>query len=181
MLLFLMACQNEKTEPTTSDDSNPLIHDSKNDPPPDPDPCLTETALADVGTGDREFEALTDGDDIPVIHGSQGGNHILGSLRLWHMAPIVLIHYTLTLVEGEILFSDNLYRLQMLPEDTCQSVYIGLYGYIGFIGEGQDPNYPVDSIMQREVRLAMTAEDTEGNTASDAVIVIPVPTDPPEP
>ena len=39
----------------------------------DPEPGI------EVGTGEREFEPLEDGDDILIIQGPQGGFHVLGS------------------------------------------------------------------------------------------------------
>jgi hypothetical protein len=35
-----------------------------------------------LGTGEWEWEALVDGDEIPVIQGPQGGFHLLGSVRV---------------------------------------------------------------------------------------------------
>ena len=43
--------------------------------------CEPPEPAFELGTGDLEFEALADGDEILVIHGPQGGYHLLGSLR----------------------------------------------------------------------------------------------------
>ena len=43
--------------------------------------CTPPEPAFELGTGELEFEALEDGDEILVIHGPQGGYHLLGSLR----------------------------------------------------------------------------------------------------
>jgi len=43
--------------------------------------CAQPEPAFELGTGELEFEALADGDEILVIHGPQGGYHLLGSLR----------------------------------------------------------------------------------------------------
>ena len=35
-----------------------------------------------LGTGEYEFEALGDGDEIDIVYGPQGGYHLLGSIRI---------------------------------------------------------------------------------------------------
>lgn len=40
-----------------------------------------------IGTGDQDFEPLSDGDDAVVIQGPQGGFHLLGSLRATGVEP----------------------------------------------------------------------------------------------
>jgi hypothetical protein len=35
-----------------------------------------------LGTGESEFVALDDGDDIEIVFGPQGGYHVLGSIRV---------------------------------------------------------------------------------------------------
>ncbi len=48
-------------------------------PPPDP--------AVELGTGDIAFEPLSDGADIDVIQGPQGGFHVLGSVRAKGIEP----------------------------------------------------------------------------------------------
>lgn len=44
-------------------------------------------ALVELGSGDVEFEALTDGTTIQIIQGPQGGFHFLGSVRVRGISP----------------------------------------------------------------------------------------------
>lgn len=48
---------------------------------PEPEPEPVDPAI-ELGTGDIDFEPLADGGDIYVIHGPQGGYHLLASLRV---------------------------------------------------------------------------------------------------
>ncbi len=132
------------------------------------EPCLAEPPQADVGTGETEFVPLEDGDTVVVINGSQGGQHILGSLRTWNTDGVVAVRYTLTLLFDGSLISDQTYRLQMFEEGPCQWVYPGMLGYLGFVyGDGQ-------GILKREVLMRMEVEDVNGLQASDEVTVIPI-------
>ena len=42
---------------------------------------------AKLGTGEWEWSELSDGDEIPVIQGPQGGFHLLGSVRVRGIEP----------------------------------------------------------------------------------------------
>jgi hypothetical protein len=44
-------------------------------------------ATAELGTGDTEFEPLSDGDDLAYILGPQGGYHFLASVRVRGVEP----------------------------------------------------------------------------------------------
>lgn len=156
LLPMLGACTGA---PGTSDDSST------------PTNCGTAAASAEVGTGESSFIALRDGDEVPLIHGPQGGNHILGAIRLLHMDAVALIHYSLARVTTGELVSDQTYRIQLVEEGGCAVVAVNLYGYVGFIGE-QDPS---QTILWTEILMRMEATDTSGRTAVDEVIIIPRP------
>ena len=44
--------------------------------------CVAPEPALELGTGEIEFEALADAGSIYVIHGPQGGYHLLASLRV---------------------------------------------------------------------------------------------------
>lgn len=46
-----------------------------------------EPATITIGTGQDSFEALVDGDEVPVIQGPQGGFHIFGSFWATGIEP----------------------------------------------------------------------------------------------
>ena len=43
---------------------------------------ISVSPVALLGSGEWEWEDLTEGDEVPVIQGPQGGFHILGSVRV---------------------------------------------------------------------------------------------------
>ena len=51
------------------------------------EPDDSDRAYAVLGTGNIEFEALADGDDIAIVHGMQGGYHFFGSARMTGLIP----------------------------------------------------------------------------------------------
>ena len=140
---------------------------------PAPSPCVLGDALVEAGGGEDAFEEIEDGAELPLIHGPQGGNHLLASVRVHNMDPIVRIRYTLTRLRDDMVFSDNLYRLQLLEEGECQYYYPGLYGYVGFTGELQDTNYDLGQIIMEECELTMEVTDQNGESASDSVVILP--------
>jgi hypothetical protein len=141
--------------------------------------CTSGNAQVEVGAGADAFEEISDGAELPLIHGPQGGNHVLASVRVHNMDPIVSIHYTLTRLSDDAVFSDNLYRLHLLEEGECQYYYPGLYGYVGFTGELQDTNYDLGQIIMEECELSMEVTDRNGGIASDSVVILPVNFDDP--
>lgn len=169
---MLLACVPDEKLP----ESEPIREDSETTVP---DACPGDPAI-EIGSGDREFVTIADNDQLPLIHGPQGGNHILGALRVWNMNPIVLIHYTITRIDNGYLFSDNTYRLEMVPEAECQYYYINIYGYIGFAGEGTGSQDIVLDVMWHNALMQMEVEDLEGNVLVDERVIVPVPEDPPE-
>jgi hypothetical protein len=162
MLLYLLACT--ATKESGTDDSV------------DPSACFQEPPTAEIGTGEYSFEELTEGQDIQMQHGSQGGEHILGSLRLWNMDPVVVIHYYILREDTSDNISDQTFRVQMLPEGECQYVYAGMYGYLGFIAELVGDANPVG----HNVILHMEAEDTGGRSASAQITLYVAPSEPPQ-
>lgn len=172
-LLSALACT-DPGDPGDPKDSVPAT-----DSAPVTDACPGDPAV-EIGTGDREFISIEDGDQLPLIHGPQGGNHILGAIRLWNIDPIVLIRYTLTRLDNAFLYSDNTYRLQVVPEAECQWYYLNLYGYIGFAGEGTGSQDIVMDVMWYEAEMRMEVVDQAGVTLVDTRRITPIPEDPPE-
>ena len=65
-----------------------------------------------------------------MIHGPQGGWHILASIRTHGMMDIVEVHYTIEHLDTGTFVSDNIYRLAVVSEGECTGYYPGLYGYL---------------------------------------------------
>ncbi len=128
--------------------------------------CFAEEPVARIGGGAVDFEELAAGDTIDMVTGSQGGEHIYGSLRLWNTDEIVVIHYTIARDDDGSLISDQTYRVAMVEDEACGHVYAGMYGYLGFTSD-----YTV-ALQGVQVTLRIDATDSEGRAASDEVAVL---------
>ena len=153
LALLLLSC-------TASDDSGQGA-DTGTDPA-----CFADEPTAEIGTGETDFEPVAEGQTVYMQHGAQGGEHILGSIRLWHMSQIVTVHYTITREDDGSVVSDQTFRVAMIEEPDCAYMYPGMYGYLGLTSEY------TQSLQNAHVTLKMDATDSDGRAASDSVGVV---------
>ena len=136
----------------------------------DTKPCTSGEPILEIGTGEDEFEAINNGDSIEVIHGTQDGHHILGSLRTKNTAEIAAVRFQIISNSDGIPISDQTYRLMMLPDGTgepCAWITIGMYAYLGRIDPGEAP-FLLNSVM-----FQMDFEDDYGRTLSQSLELFP--------
>ena len=113
-----------------------------------------------VGTGEREFETLDEGEEVIMVHGPQGGWHMLGSIQLFNTFPIVEIDFTITDIASGVTVSSNYYRVGLLMEDDCDGYYPGMYGYINVQDLAQgDLDTPPELLGGHELVMEMRAND----------------------
>lgn len=143
------------------------------------DACAQEAPTAQLGTGDTTFIPVQDGDELPVIHGSQGGNHILGSIRVAHMNPIALVHFSIAAESGEVV-SDQTYRILLIEEGECAASALGLYAYLGFMGGGTESEDVATDLLWTNARMQIEVTDADGRFASAAATIVPTPGEPPD-
>jgi hypothetical protein len=142
MWLFVLSCTTSKT------DSGEDI------------PCVEQKPSLVVGTGEQEFFELEPEQDVTMVHGPQGGWHMLGSIRLFNTAPIVEIDFTITDIESGIVVSDNHYRVGLLMEDDCTGYYPGMYAYLNVQDlAGSDGGTPPEVLGDHQVRMFMRTND----------------------
>lgn len=96
------------------------------------DDCFSTTPQLEIGQGERDFEPFESAEAI-MVHGPQGGWHVLGSLRFQGMEPIVEVLYQITHLESGSMVSDNSYRVAMIETAQCEGYYPGMYGYLSVI------------------------------------------------
>lgn len=132
--------------------------------------CACAPASAEIGGGERAFEPLDEGDALTMVHGPQGGWHVLASLRVRHTLDIVDIAYTIDVVPDGPRVSEQPYRVQLVDEGDCAGVYPGLYGYLDVTAlvDGESDT-PPELLAGRTLRLTLSATDAEGRTASDTL------------
>ena len=141
MLLFLLACT-----PSIDDTAGQICTD------------LTPSLI--VGTGERDFETLDVGEEVIMVHGPQGGWHMLGSIQLFNTFPIVEIDFTITDVQSGTVVSSNYYRVGLLMEDDCNGYYPGMYGYLNVQAMAQeDMDTPPELLGGHELEMEMKSND----------------------
>lgn len=99
-----------------------------------PDPCRLEPAVLEVGTGEDDFEPLTAGQELVMVHGPQGGWHLTGAVRLTNAPQLVKISYVVTDVESDTVVSDTQWNVALLPTVlgawACEGSFVGMTGYL---------------------------------------------------
>ncbi|HND00133.1 MAG TPA: hypothetical protein PKW90_28655, partial [Myxococcota bacterium] len=95
----------------------------------DTGPCAG-AAQVEIGDGTDPFVAIDEGASVTMVHGPQGGWHMLAGVRVTHTDDIVSIHYTIDTVPDGVVVSDNSYRVQLRDEGNCQGTYWNMYGYL---------------------------------------------------
>lgn len=127
----------------------------------------------ELGTGTWQFEPVTDGETIPLVHGAQGGWHF------WVAARV-----TGTSAESGSLTIERQPADESLPPSRATiGIHLdppdaeGARNFLGYPEILSDPSCTV-GVMTR-VRLTLVLAD--GTSASDERIVIPGPGDSPPP
>ena len=138
-----------------------------------PEACACADATVEVGGGESGFEGVDDGARVTMVHGPQGGWHVLAGAHFANFNPIVILHYTIAVQPEGVLVSDNTYRVLMVQDSECTGFYPGMYGYLNVsaLAEG-DRDTPPELLADRELTLEIVVTDTEGRTASDTLTAI---------
>ena len=133
-------------------------------------PCMLQEPLLSLGEGENQFEPLNENDGVVMIHGPQGGWHILGSFYIENALQIVDVEYTIEHLESQTLVSNNTYRLAMIAEGECQGYYPGLYGYISVMDlTDGELDTPPELLAYDMLRMTMRINDC-GTAQQDANI-----------
>lgn len=171
VLLVLAAC----TGPVGSVGGDPVPEDCEVTPTDTglPADCLCDDATLEVGGGALTFEPLAEGSPVTMVHGPQGGWHVLASARFTNLHAIVGIEYVITVAADGTVISDNFYRVQMVRDVECGGFYPGMYGYLDVraLATG-DRDTPPELLADVPLVLSLTATDTEGRVATDTIDVV---------
>lgn len=132
--------------------------------------CYAETPFIELGEGERIFESFDEPYESVMIHGPQGGWHILASLRVHGMMDIVEVYYTIEHLESGVLVSDNSYRLAVVSEGECTGSYPGMYGYLSVspLYDG-DLDTPPELLGGDTLRLTLQVTDCTANMEEQGI------------
>lgn len=141
--------------------------------------CGEAAATVEVGTGEDTFTPLADGDPLTMVHGPQGGWHLLASARVTDTRSVVAITYTAATAAGvQVVW--NRYVVDLVPEAGCTGVYAGMYGYLDVHAlEDGEADTPPELLAGEELTLTLTVEDADGRVAvgEKRVVAEPDPVD----
>jgi hypothetical protein len=138
--------------------------------------CFGRTPSVEIGTGETTFEALEEGASVVMVHGPQGGWHMLGSVRTHNMEPIIDVHYTITDEDSGVRISDNTYRVAVVNDGDCTGYYPGMYGYLE-VSDLHTPEAtrPPELLGYKTVVMTMEVTDYGDRTASTSLRVTAEP------
>jgi hypothetical protein len=130
--------------------------------------CEDLPPRVEVGTGEAEYRPLLEGDSVVMVHGPQGGWHMLGSVRVHSMDPIVEVHFTIHDEPSGVQVSDNTYRVAVVQDGECTGYYPGMYGYLDVsdLAAG-DITTPPGLLAGHTMILTMNVTDYSGLTATE--------------
>jgi len=192
ILLTLIACgptaPTDTGEPTPSDSGETGQVDTASGT--SPEGCFESPSSVIVGTGEETWAYLPEGAPLTMVHGPQGGWHILGSAWVSYTEEVVDLHFVVSVVDeldedgAEVVVGENRYTVRLLPAVDCIGYYPGMFVYLNIeaLIDGE-LNTPPELLGGRSLRLWMAMEDSEGRQAVDERIVTAAldPQDVPEP
>lgn len=112
------------------------------------------------------------GSEQTMVHGPQGGWHVLAAAQVEGTAEVVSIEYTIDYPERGAQLSYGLFRV-MLVATECGGYYPSMFGIldVSALAEG-DADTPPELLAGEELVLRMDVDDGVGGKASDEVTVI---------
>ena len=141
-----------------------------------PLPCSERPARVEVGTGENIFESLVEAEPVVMVHGPQGGWHMLGSVRTHNMHNIIEVHYTVTDVSSGVVVSDNNYRVAVVEDEECSGYYPGMYGYLDVADLATEfATRPPEVLGYKLVDMKMSVTDYDGRVVTQTLRVTAQP------
>ena len=133
--------------------------------------CACLAPVVEVGTGELVFSPLEDGDELRMVHGPQGGWHLLGAVRLTGFRTVVDVRPSARI--GELPITAELsYRNLLEPEGPCVGTMVDLFLYLDtywLVEAGEPTGTPAELISCRDVTMEICARDSDGRDECDTV------------
>lgn len=136
-------------------------------------------SVAIGGSGTDELQRpiwteMPEGSEQTMVHGPQGGWHILASADVQSTDDIVTIEYAISWpAQGDVQLSYGSFRVMLVPDARCGGYYAGMLGIldVSAVASGE-ADTPPELLAGETLTLSMDIVDLNGLTASDAVNVI---------
>lgn len=130
----------------------------------------------EIGTGHRDFEALSDGDSIQIVQGPQGGYHFFGSLRATNINPgdpVDLSHPDNPVTTFEVFVGAD--RVDAMASSYRQGLELS-DGVLEMLGRTVILDIQDDSELDGvTVRFALSVRDADGAVLSDERTLVAIP------
>ncbi|GDX79768.1 hypothetical protein LBMAG42_15790 [Deltaproteobacteria bacterium] len=145
-----------------------------------PLPCDERPASVAIGgSGTDELQRpiwteMPEGSEQTMVHGPQGGWHILASADVQSTDDIVTIEYTITWpARADAQLSYGSFRVMLVPDARCGGYYAGMLGILDVsdLASGE-ADTPPELLAGETLSLTMNVIDLNGLTASDAVNIV---------
>ena len=125
--------------------------------------CAEVEPTLELGTGDRGFEPIEDGQDLPMIEGAQGGWHLWISLRTRGLDPEdARVELAVSPLEAGRPRQTRILTADLEPHD----------GYHALIGVVMVMSLP-ECFQAREVLVEAALTDRAGRSETDERVVVP--------
>ena len=142
--------------------------------------CGSDRASIEIGTGSLDYEELSEGDPVMMVHGPQGGWHMLGAIRATNTTSIIRIAFEIRDLNSDVYISDTDYHvmLKMDENEGCSGIYPAMFGLdVSELVDGE-LDEPAELLSYAEVEMTMSIEDhsePSPKTASARLIVTAIP------
>ncbi len=170
---LLWACGGDTTSEPPAEDASAPATDGAPAPPQDASADTADTADAavepwiEIGTGARAWQPLTDGQEVPIIRGLQGGFHVWGAFRGGGFAGAnPTVNFDLHLGERRLAWAE--YYEELLPRSADGDID---YAGVSVIYESNDDVEPTSGMT---MRLTVRIRDDEGTDLTDETTIVPV-------
>lgn len=143
--------------------------------------CRCEEPTLAIGTGMESYVPVAEGADVQMVHGPQGGWHVLSAVQITHTRNVVEMQARVYDVEtGAAVTGDLVYRVQLVDDGGCVGSFPNMYLYLDVTAlvDGERDT-PPELLSCRQVRITVCASDTGGRELCEEkqVRVLPDPAD----
>ena len=121
----------------------------------------------ELGTGFRRFEAVTDGQQVPIIKGIQGGYHVWGSFKGRGFTGIDISLLFELYLEGEVIANADYFEYELPVDRSGDYLYSGV-SVIYFENERVEPS------SGHEMTLTLTVTTSDEQILTDEVTLRPI-------
>ncbi len=168
-LFWLAGCSGDGVDTTDTGTGTEPTVDSGPTSTGDTSTLPTCSPSVELGTGELAFESL-DG-TIDMIHGPQGGWHVVTAVRLCDLGDSATVSFLATRVDDDLAVggSGTVQRL-LLPDGPCCHVAVDVFTYLLVPGYDVPPDALHDQAVRLDVDVTLP-DDTVWTDSTEIVFI----------